>query len=90
MYFSRLLNTGDTQDFALNENSSVYLLYAYAPTDGDSNNNYAQHSVRGVGSINLFSGNATVVNTTVNNNTNTITNSSSPNGNQNIVGYNID
>ena len=67
LIFSRKLNTGDIHDFAIND-SSVYVLYAYAPTDGDSNNNYVQHTVRGVGLLNFMSGNASDTNVTIPNN----------------------
>ena len=65
--FSRYLDTGDSRDVTLND-TTIYVLYAFAPTDGDSNNNYVQHTVRGVGAINFMSGNATATNQTVPNN----------------------
>ena len=76
--FSRNLTTGDSHDIAIND-STIYLLYAYAPTDGDVNNNYAQHSVRGVGTVNFMSGNVTASNDTVQTNVTVTTTNSTGN-----------
>ncbi len=76
--FSRYLSTGDSQDLSIND-STIYLLYAYAPTDGDANNNYAQHSVRGVGTVNFMSGNVTATNETVQTNVTVTTSNSTGN-----------
>ena len=62
--FVRALNTGDSNDLAIG-NATIYVLYAMGTSDGDANNNYAQHTSRGSGQINFMSGNVTVNNDTI-------------------------
>ena len=63
------------------------MLYAYAPTDGDANNNYVQHTVRGVGTVNFMSGNVSASNDTIPNNVTVIETNST--GNCKFHNYNF-
>ncbi len=53
--FRRLLNTGDPNDVVIS-NTNLFLLYAYAPTDGGANRNYAKHTITGRVQVNFLNG----------------------------------
>ena len=53
--FTRLLNTGDSNDVAITD-TNLFIMYAIGSSDGSASKVYTKHTSVGVGVVNFLSG----------------------------------